>query len=99
MLRRMSTLRSALDELGAEDVRYASDDGLEADFAELERAAGAVETGVPPAGRLTPGGSRAAGYMWAMSCSTRSSTERNGSLHSTVRWAWSLSFRWTQSTV
>ncbi|HET7870861.1 MAG TPA: hypothetical protein VFM85_11175 [Actinomycetota bacterium] len=39
----MSTLRSALDELGAEDVRHASHDVLEADFAELERAAGAVE--------------------------------------------------------
>ena len=56
-------------------------------------------TGVPPAGRHTPGRSRAACYMWAMSCSTRSSTERKGSLHSTVRWAWSFSFRWTQSTV
>jgi hypothetical protein len=39
----MSTLRSVLDELGADDLRYASDDELEADFAELERAAGAVE--------------------------------------------------------
>ncbi|MGH2650573.1 MAG: DUF222 domain-containing protein [Actinomycetota bacterium] len=39
----MSTLRSALDELGAEDLRYASDDVLEADVAELERTAGAVE--------------------------------------------------------
>src|SRR5438270_325194 len=37
--------------------------------------------------------------MLAISFSTRSSTERNGSLHSTVRWAWSLSFRCTQSTV
>jgi hypothetical protein len=37
--------------------------------------------------------------MLAMSFSTRSSTDRNGSLHSTVRWAWSFSFRWTQSTV
>ena len=37
--------------------------------------------------------------MLAMSFSTRSSTERNGSLHSTVRWAWSLSLRCTQSTV
>ena len=34
-----------------------------------------------------------------MSFSTRSSCERNGSLHSTVRWAWSLSLRCTQSTV
>ncbi|MGH2529673.1 MAG: DUF222 domain-containing protein [Actinomycetota bacterium] len=39
----MSTLRSVLDQLGADDLRYASDDELEADFAELERAAGAVE--------------------------------------------------------
>jgi hypothetical protein len=39
----MSTLRSALDELGEVDLGYASDDELEADFAELERAAGAVE--------------------------------------------------------
>src|SRR5208282_3358046 len=38
-------------------------------------------------------------HMLAMSLSTRSSTERNGSLHSTVRWAWSFSFRCTQSTV
>ncbi len=57
------------------------------------------QTGVPSAGWLTSGRSSAAGHMWAMSCSTRSSTERNGSLHSTVRWAWSFSFRWTQSTV
>ena len=35
----------------------------------------------------------------AMSFSTRSSRLRNGSLHSTVRWAWSLSLRCTQSTV
>ena len=34
-----------------------------------------------------------------MSRSTRSSTDRNGSLHSTVRCAWSLSLRCTQSTV
>ena len=34
-----------------------------------------------------------------MSRSTRSSTERNGSLHRTVRCAWSLSLRCTQSTV
>ena len=38
-------------------------------------------------------------YMEAMSLSTRSSTALNGSLQSTVRWAWSLSFRCTQSTV
>ena len=35
----------------------------------------------------------------AMSCSTRSSRLVNGSLQSTVRCAWSLSFRCTQSTV
>ena len=35
----------------------------------------------------------------AMSFSTRSSCARNGSLHRTVRWAWSFSLRWTQSTV
>ena len=35
----------------------------------------------------------------AMSFSTRSSWALNGSLHSTVRCAWSLSFRCTQSTV
>lgn len=39
------------------------------------------------------------GYIPAISFSTLSSTERNGSLHNTVRWAWSLSLRWTQSTV
>ncbi|SKT86877.1 Uncharacterised protein [Mycobacteroides abscessus subsp. abscessus] len=38
-------------------------------------------------------------YMLAMRRSTRSSTDRNGSLHSTVRCAWSLSLRCTQSTV
>ena len=38
-------------------------------------------------------------YMCAISCSTRSSAERNGSLHSTVRCAWSFSLRCTQSTV
>ena len=37
--------------------------------------------------------------MEAMSFSTRSSTDRNGSLHSTVRCAWSFSLRCTQSTV
>src|SRR6476620_5374079 len=37
--------------------------------------------------------------MLAMSLSTRSSTALNGSLHRTVRWAWSLSLRCTQSTV
>ena len=35
----------------------------------------------------------------AMSRSTRSSRDLNGSLQSTVRCAWSLSFRCTQSTV
>jgi hypothetical protein len=39
----MSTLRSVLDELGAEGVRSSADEVLEADFAELERAAGTVE--------------------------------------------------------
>jgi hypothetical protein len=39
----MSTLRSSLDELGAEDLRHTSDEVLEADFMELERAAGALE--------------------------------------------------------
>ena len=43
------------------------------------------------------------GQLWphspAMSFSTRSSWDRKGSFSSTVRWAWSLSFRWTQSTV
>ena len=39
------------------------------------------------------------GQSDAMSFSTRSSRDLNGSLHSTVRWAWSLSFRCTQSTV
>jgi hypothetical protein len=48
------------------------------------------------AGRSPPRGTT---HMCAISCSTRSSTERKGSLHSTVRWAWSFSFRCTQSTV
>src|SRR5581483_3865693 len=38
-------------------------------------------------------------YRDAMSFSTRSSRALKGSLQSTVRWAWSLSFRRTQSTV
>src|SRR5665811_594645 len=38
-------------------------------------------------------------YSPAISFSTLSSTARNGSLHRTVRWVWSFSFRWTQSTV
>lgn len=53
---RMSTLRSALDELGAEDLRYASDVGLEADFVELERAAGVVEGELARRGRDRPAG-------------------------------------------
>src|SRR5690606_29099102 len=48
-------------------------------------------------GRILRGRHRA--QSEAMSFSTRSSWARNGSLHSTVRWAWSLSFRCTQSTV
>ena len=51
------------------------------------------------AARSGAGGDRSAGHMWAISCSTRSSTDLNGSLQSTVRCAWSLSFRCTQSTV
>jgi hypothetical protein len=39
----MSSLRSALEELQAEDVRNASDEALEGDFAELQRAAATVE--------------------------------------------------------
>ena len=39
------------------------------------------------------------GYRLAMRRSTRSSRALNGSLQSTVRCAWSLSFRCTQSTV
>src|SRR5580704_12278442 len=56
---------------------------------------------VPSSGDLQPTLRPAVtqGYMPAMSFSTRSSTERNGSLHSTVRWAWSFSLRCTQSTV
>lgn len=38
-------------------------------------------------------------HMLWISRSTRSSTDRNGSLHRTVRCAWSFSFRCTQSTV
>ncbi|MBI2237471.1 MAG: DUF222 domain-containing protein, partial [Actinobacteria bacterium] len=34
----MSTLRSALEELRGEDLAWVDDEGLEADFAELERA-------------------------------------------------------------
>jgi hypothetical protein len=41
----------------------------------------------------------ASGYRLAMRRSTRSSWERKGSLQRTVRWAWSLSLRWIQSTV
>ena len=39
----MGTLRSALDELGGEDLRFAGDEDLVTDLAELERAAGALE--------------------------------------------------------
>jgi hypothetical protein len=38
-------------------------------------------------------------HMPAMSLATRSSADRNGSLHSTVRCAWSLSLRCTQSAL
>ena len=38
-------------------------------------------------------------YSEAINRSTRSSRDLNGSLQSTVRCAWSFSFRWTQSTV
>ena len=44
-------------------------------------------------------GTSGAGYSDAINRSTRSSRDLNGSLQSTVRWAWSFSFRWTQSTV
>src|SRR3984885_12401648 len=54
---------------------------------------------VVPRGRGPVGPRGRAGYIPAMSFSTRSSTERKGSLHRTVRWAWSFSFRCTQSTV
>src|SRR5439155_20775261 len=39
----MSTLRSALDELRTQDLRFLSDDQLESGLGELERAAGAIE--------------------------------------------------------
>jgi len=39
----MSTLRSSLEELRAEDLRFAGDDALVGDLAELERASGALE--------------------------------------------------------
>ena len=47
----------------------------------------------------TPAAERTPTYRDAMSRSTRSSFDLNGSLQSTVRWAWSFSFRCTQSTV
>src|SRR6202042_234708 len=53
----------------------------------------------PVPGPSAPAGPGDGDYMPAISFSTRSSTERNGSLQSTVRWAWSFSFRCTQSTV
>jgi serine/threonine protein kinase len=52
-----------------------------------------------PGPRALPASCPGALHMLAMSRSTRSSTDRNGSLHSTVRCAWSFSFRCTQSTV
>ena len=39
----MSSLRSVLDELQAEDVRTASDAALETDYGELQRAADILE--------------------------------------------------------
>ena len=59
-------------------------------------AAGGPAAGAPTS-RADLAGERP--HMWAISCSTRSSTLRNGSLQSTVRCAWSFSFRCTQSTV
>ncbi len=56
-------------------------------------------TGCAASGRGGSGLRHDRHHMCAMSCSTRSSTLRNGSLHRTVRCAWSLSFRCTQSTV
>src|SRR5438105_13511942 len=38
----MSSLRSALEELGAEDLRHRSDEELEEDYSELERGARAL---------------------------------------------------------
>src|SRR6056297_1227102 len=46
-----------------------------------------------------PAGYATDGYILARRRSTRSSTLAKGSLHSTVRWAWSFNFRCTQSTV
>jgi hypothetical protein len=40
---RVSTLRSSLDELRAEDLRFAADEGLVADLDELERAGRVIE--------------------------------------------------------
>jgi hypothetical protein len=40
---RMSTMRSALEELRAEDLRFASDEELEGDLVEIERASRALE--------------------------------------------------------
>ena len=45
------------------------------------------------------GGHAGGGYRLAISFSTRSSRDLKGSLHRTVRCAWSFSLRWTQSTV
>src|ERR1700712_1410552 len=45
----------------------------------------------PATARARAAGRDARGiHILAISLSTRSSTDRNGSLHSTVRWAWSL---------
>ena len=62
-----------------------------------------ASSGGPAAGArrelASGGGQRGPSTCEAMSLSTRSSTALNGSLHRTVRWAWSLSLRCTQSTV
>ena len=54
-----------------------------------------ARAGDPPSGAAADAG----GHIEAMSLSTRSSTAANGSLHSTVRCAWSFTLRCTQSTV
>jgi ABC-2 type transport system permease protein len=62
-------------------------------FAHLPRLPAAEFTATPATWSAAPD------HIDAMSLSTRSSWARKGSLHRTVRWAWSLSLRWTQSTV
>ncbi|MGZ8606128.1 MAG: hypothetical protein ACXWXQ_03665 [Actinomycetota bacterium] len=52
----MSTLRSGLDELATEELRFVSDDDLEGLLVELERAAGVIEA--ERARRLTEAASR-----------------------------------------